>query len=207
VSIMEYGTGWSTLVLALALEHNKQFFGDFVESNNRHPNPFCLLTVDSSRVFSNISVRRAQEFTKTKIIPVVTKSKLVEIENRFCHVFASVPPFTADFIYVDGPDSSQVKGSIRGFHVRFGHRERKYGLPMSADLINLEFFLWPGTTIVVDGRGANSNFLRKSLKRNWHYSYNSDTDQHFFDLIEPGWGKYSQALLALKNSKDLATDN
>lgn len=124
VSIMEYGSGWSTLVLALALEHNMKSFGDFVESNIRHPNPFCLLTVDSSRAFSNISVRRAQEFTKTKIFPVVTKSKLVEIENRFYNVFENIPLFTANFIYVDGPDSSQVKGSIRGFHVRFGDKAR-----------------------------------------------------------------------------------
>lgn len=113
MSVVEYGSGWSTLVLALALEHNNQSFGDFVESNIRHLNPFCLLAVDSSRVFSNISVRRAQEFTKIKIIPVVTKSKLVEVDNRICHFFENVPLFTADFIYVDGPDSSQVKVSIR----------------------------------------------------------------------------------------------
>lgn len=60
---------------------------------------------------------------------------------------------------------------------------------------------------MVDGRGANSNFLRKSLKRDWQYSYNPDTDQHFFDLNEPGWGKYSQKLLDLRKSKNLATDN
>ena len=202
VSILEYGSGWSTLVLALALEHNKKIYGDLVSSEIRHPNPFHLMTVDSSRSFSKIAVRRAEEYTTTEIVSVVSKSKLVEIESQICNVFTNVPPFTADFVYIDGPDSSQVKGTIRGFHPRFGDRERKYGMPMTADLIGLEFFLWPGSTIVVDGRGANANFLRKILKRDWQYSYNSFTNQHFFDLVEPSWGKYSQKLLELKNKKD-----
>lgn len=55
---------------------------------------------------------------------------------------------------------------------------RKNGILMSADLTNLEFF-WLGTAIVVDGRVANSNFLRKSLNGNWICSYNLDTNLHF----------------------------
>jgi len=202
LSILEYGSGWSTLVLAMALEHNKALYNEVVKSKIRHPNPFCLMTVDASRTYSNIAVSRAKQYSTTDIIPVVSKSKLIEFQNNICHVFTKVPPFTADFIYLDGPDSSQVKGSIRGFHLRFGSNKRKYGMPMSADILSIEFFLWPGTTLVVDGRGANAQFLLKSLRRNWQYFYDPESDQHTFELIEPSWGKISQALLELKNMEN-----
>lgn len=100
VSVLEYGSGWSTLVLALALEHNREIYGNYVTSEIRHPNPFRLMTVDSSRLYSKIAVKRAQEHTTTEIVSIVSKSKLVEIESQICNVFTNVPPFTADFIYI-----------------------------------------------------------------------------------------------------------
>ena len=36
---------------------------------------------------------------------------------------------------------------------------------MSCDILMIENFLMPGTIIVVDGRGANAEFLRKNFKR------------------------------------------
>ncbi|MFZ4819970.1 MAG: hypothetical protein ACOYLU_15100, partial [Limisphaerales bacterium] len=43
VSVLEFGSGWSTLVLALGLHENAEVFGAEHLRSVRHPNPFQLL--------------------------------------------------------------------------------------------------------------------------------------------------------------------
>lgn len=94
-----------------------------------------------------------------------------------------------DFIYLDGPDQFLVKGSVRGWSTR-----SYQAMPMSADILTIEFFLPKGTIIVVDGRGANSQFLLAYLKRDWIYYYNSIVDQHIFKLVSDSFGAYNNCL-------------
>jgi len=124
-----------------------------------------------------------------------------QISGQICTLYSKLPAFTADFIYLDGPncESSQVFGEIDGFSISFGDSDKTYGLPMAGDLIRLEPFLWPGTTIITDGRGANARFLKTNFKRNWQYKYDELNDQHYFHLAEPAWGKFSKKLLEFKN--------
>ena len=121
------------------------------------------------------------------------------VNGQICHLFDSIPPFTADFVYLDGPDCDQVQGEVNGMSVRFGSEENKYGLPMAADLVHMEPFFWPGTSIVTDGRGANAFFLRSNFKRSWTYHYDEECDQHLFKLVDEHFGKISKALLELKS--------
>jgi len=65
---------------------------------------------------------------------------------------------------------------------------------MSADILKIEFFLNPGTIMLVDGRGLNCNFLKKYLKRNWSYKYIKFSDQHIFTLNQDIKGVHSQKL-------------
>ena len=62
---------------------------------------------------------------------------------------------------------------------------------MSADILFYEFFLEPGTFIVIDGRGANAEFLRNFLRRNWKYYYDKKGDGHYFELVEKPWGEWN----------------
>jgi|TARA_B100000959_G_scaffold263598_1_gene303123 hypothetical protein len=64
-------------------------------------------------------------------------------------------------------------------------------VPMSADILFFEFFLEPGTFIVIDGRGANAEFLRSFLRRNWKYYYDKKGDCHYFELVEKPWGEWN----------------
>ena len=114
--------------------------------------------------------------------PVLTTSRLTLVNNQICHISDSLTPFTADLIYIDGPGCDQVLGDVNGFTVRFPLENYKYGLPMLADPILFENFLWPGTSIITDGRGANAYFLKNNFKRNWIYSYDETLDQHIFQL-------------------------
>jgi hypothetical protein len=200
VAIMEFGSGWSSLALAKALDENRLSFQQYVKENIRHPNPFSLMTVDCSREFQTLALERVSEaLSEVTILPVISEARMSILGSQICHLYDLIPPFTADFIYLDGPDCDQVTGDVHGFSVRFGSENRSYGLPMAADLLLQEPFLWPGTLLVIDGRGANANFLKNNFKRNWLYQYDKECDQHVFQLLEKPFGKYSESLLLLKD--------
>lgn len=201
VAIIEFGSGWSTLALAKALDENRLSFSQYVKKNIRHPNPFTLMTIDCSKEFQALALERIpKDLSDTTIIPVISEARMSILNGQICHLFDSIPPFTADFIYLDGPDCDQVSGNINGFSVRFGSEEYSYGLPMAADLILLEPFFWPGTLLVTDGRGGNANFLKNNFKRNWQYHYDKECDQHLFRLLEEPFGRISESLLLLKKA-------
>jgi hypothetical protein len=88
-------------------------------------------------------------------------------------------------IYIDGPDPEQIPTEIKGY------KYNNFSLPMSADILQREFFLWNGTEIIMDGRGANAEFLRKNLKRDWHYFKDSYNDRHIFRLDSEPWGYFA----------------
>lgn len=191
-AIVEYGSGWSTLALALAIYENKVSDGNYYLENVRHPNPYQLMTVDASSKFQAIAMKRIPKELAELILPVVSPCHIGTFEDKICSYFTDVPSFIADFIYLDGPDCDQVLGEIGGFNFNFGSDSHRYGLPMSGDLLRLEYFMWPGTRIVVDGRGANAAFLKNHFSRNWKYEYKIKLDQHLFVLRDPAWGRNSQ---------------
>lgn len=199
IAILEFGSGWSTLALTKALEENRISYGQWVAKNIRHPNPYSIMTIDCSEFFQNIACARIVPHKgSTEVLPIISKSTMALVLGQACHLYQEIPPFTADFIYLDGPDCDQVEGAINGMTVNFGSPEHAYGLPMSADLYLLEHFFWPGTTIVTDGRGANARFLKTIFRRNWKYEYDDSCDQHVFQLNEQPWGVYSSRLIELK---------
>lgn len=196
IAVLEIGSGWSTAILARALSENQSTNYERTK-NLRHPNPYALMTLDCSRKFLNLAKSRQNRFAPTKVSYIKTSAKYSLVNGRVCSLFNYFPHHTSDFIYLDGPACNQVKNSVRGFHGRFGNREN-YGLPMSGDLLTIENWLWPGTIIVVDGRGANAGFLRDNFRRKWKYKFDKKVDQHIFYLDEKPWGKYSEMLLSLK---------
>jgi hypothetical protein len=198
VAVIEYGSGWSTLALGLAVYENKLKFGTRYLANVRHPNPFRLLTVDASEDFQNLALNRIPPHIRDLIDPIVTPARLSTHNGQICSFFVNVPAFTADFVYLDGPDCDQVEGNIDGFSPNFGSDSHRYGLPMSADVLRLENYFWPGTLLVTDGRGANAQFIKNNLRRNWLYKYDRKLDQHFFRLREKSWGVYSKLHLEYK---------
>jgi len=200
VSALEFGSGWSSLVIASALASN-QADGNITF---RHPHPFWLTSIEASDVFANETLRMAKLAGVTNLSVHVSKVSMSTHAGVLCHVFDQSPLVTADFIYLDGPDAYQVQGEVRGLSVSFGDSEKTYGLPMSADILLQESTFWPGTRILTDGRGGNARFLATHLSRNWKYSYDSEQDQHSFLLVEPHWGRHSQGLLDHLNVPELA---
>ena len=88
--------------------------------------------------------------------------------------YSKLPLCNPDFIYLDGPDQFSIQGHVNNISTR--HKDM---MPMVCDILKFEYFLTPGTIIVVDGRAANAKFLKDNFKRKWIYKNDKKFDQHF----------------------------
>ena len=186
-SILEFGTGWSTYVLALSLWENQELFGDSHIRLVRHPNPFRLLTIDASSEYQNIAIERIPDKLRRNIDAVVSTPKITHSDGVLCHKFDHLPNFAPDLIYLDGPDHGQVHGEINGFKYL-----ESFTQPMAADILVIEPYLWPETIIVSDGRTANARFLATRLKRDWQILHDPFGDRTIFRLNETSMGQVSE---------------
>jgi len=191
VSVMEFGSGWSTLVLALAVHENEASFAGTYDV--RHPNPFRVLSVDASAEYSARSFAQLPVELRGHVIAHVSGARLVEHGGRWASLFDDLPPFVADLIYLDGPEPGQVRGTVDGFSLADPH-----GLPVAADLLRLEPMLWPETTVVVDGRTANARFLRDNLQRRWDHLHDPFGDRTTLFLDETPYGEISARHVAAR---------
>ncbi len=201
-TILEFGSGWSTLIFSLALkELSNKFFNEVKQL--RRNNPFELFVVENEKKYLNITKKRILKFNKYLKIkkPINIKYFLSDVEmttyeNRICTQYKKLPLCNPDFIYLDGPDQFKVKKDINGISTR--HKDM---MPMVCDILKFEYFYTPGTIIVCDGRAANARFLKNYLKRNWKYINDKKNDQHLFWLADPVLGKYNKLQLEFYNKK------
>ena len=172
-TILEFGCGWSTVVMAHALEQNKCDI-----SHLRRNNPFELHSVDNEKKW----IQRTKKRVKAHFH--YSPAKMTMWNGMICTEYETLPLINPDFIYLDAPEQFNVKGNING--ITTNHKDM---MPMSCDILKLENFLTPGTIIVIDGRTANARFLERNLQRNWKYSFKDD--QHTFLLDEPPLGEHN----------------
>ena len=112
---------------------------------------------------------------------------MVVHDNRVATMYSELPNVSPDFIYIDGPSQFATNEELNGFSFR--HQCR---MPMSADVLRIEFFLEPGTFILVDGRTANARFLETYLRRQWIYEHDPVGDVHYFELKEKPLGRFNR---------------
>jgi hypothetical protein len=188
VSILEFGSGYSTLIFAIALYQNYLQFGQEYLKKCTHPNAFQLLTLDASPYFLETSIKRIPEEIQKFVTSHSSEVELFEFGGaggQIANRWTDLPNFSPDLIYIDGPDPEQIPTEIKGY------KYNNFSLPMAADVLQREFFLWNGTQIIMDGRGANAEFLRRNLKRDWHYLKDSYNDRHIFRLNSEPWGYFA----------------
>jgi len=186
-TILEFGVGWSTLVMADALAKNRREFADYVRDALRRNNPFQIHSVDDDREFIDLTKRRLPpEFGDIAYLHH-SDCETATFDSRICTYYKSVPNICPDFVYLDGPSQFSVPGDVRGVSTR--HVDR---LPMAGDILAMEHFFLPGTLIVVDGRTANARFLQCNLQRGWRYTHHEEGDVHLFELAEAPLGKLNR---------------
>jgi len=199
ITSLEFGCGWSSLVIALALRENKKNYSNEVR-NLRRNNPFQSFVVDNERKYIEIAKKRIKKFDSSLLKEnffLYSPAQLTKYDFRYVTEFKQLPNINPDFIYLDGPDQFKILG-IDKFNI-----DHKDFVPMAADILKIEFFLNPGTIILVDGRGLNCNFLKKYLKRKWSYKYSKSCDQHILSLDKDIHGVHSEKLFNFFNRKKI----
>ena len=199
-TILEFGSGWSTLIFSLALRELRNKFSKEVKLLRRN-NPFELFVIENSKKYLNITknrIRKVNKYLKIKN-PIKIHYHLTDVEmstfnDRICTQYKKLPLCNPDFIYLDGPDQFNVKKHINGISTR--HKDM---MPMVSDILKFEHFYTPGTMIVCDGRAANAKFYRDNFQRNWKYLNDKKTDQHIFYLNDPILGKYNKLQVKFYN--------
>ena len=195
-TILEFGSGWSTLIMSLALKELANKFSNDIISLRRN-NPFEMFVIENDKKYLNITRNRIFKFNKIlkiknpiKINYYLSGVEMATYNGRICTQYKKLPLCNPDFIYLDGPDQFVVEKDINGISTR--HKDM---MPMSSDILKFEYFYTPGTIVVCDGRGANAKFLRDNLKRNWKYFNDKKNDQHIFYLVDPVLGRYNKLQL------------
>lgn len=200
-TILEFGSGWSSLVYHIALTELKNKYSEDVKKLRRN-NPFELFILENMKKYLNISKNRILKFQKRMDIknPSKTRCYFSEVEmtsfnDRIVTQYKNLPICNPDFIYLDGPEQYGVKGKING--INLAHPDL---MPMVCDILKIEYYLTPGTIIVCDGRAANVDFLKTNFRRKWKYFNDEKNEQHVFYLCAPSLGKFNKLQLEFYKS-------
>lgn len=193
-TILEFGVGKSTIVLADAIEKNKKEYGEFVSKNLRRSNAFQIHSLDNSQHWLDECKNSFPEQLKENVNFHFSEVEMTTFNDRVCTMYRKLPNICPDLIYLDGPEQFNVIGEVRG--ISTAHPDR---LPMAADILILEPFLLPGTLVIADGRTANARFLLNNFQRNWEYCHFMEEDIHAFELVEEPLGRINKLQLAFSN--------
>ena len=195
-TILEFGSGWSSLMLSLALSEVKNKFSNEIKKLRRN-NPFELFVIENEKKYLNISKNRIIKFNKMlkiknpiKINYSFSDVEMTTFDNKICTEYKKLPTCSPDFIYLDGPDLFKTKMHVNGITTK--HKDM---FPMGCDILKLEYFYTPGTIIVIDGRSANAKFIKDHFKRKWIHNFDIKNNQNIFYLNDPVIGKYSKLQL------------
>ena len=186
-TVLEFGSGLSTIVMADALSKNKADFLALEEKPElRNRFMFQIFSVESDKQWIEHSQSNFPKYLLEHVNFHYSEIKIDTFNGRICHFYDNLPDIVPDFIYLDGPNPKDVKGNVNGMTFQCDERT-----VMAADLLLMESILLPGTFILVDGRTNNARFLKKNFQRNFEMSWDKDGDITSFELQEERLGKYN----------------
>lgn len=186
-TVLEFGSGLSSIVIADALSKNKTEFlalDEKPELRNRFM--FKIFSVESDKLWIENNQSNFPEHLLEHVNFHYSEIKIDTFNGRICHFYDNLPDIVPDFIYLDGPNPKDVKGNVNGMTFQCDERT-----VMAADLLLMESILLPGTFILVDGRTNNTRFLKNNFQRNFKMSWDKDGDVTSFELQEERLGKYN----------------
>lgn len=186
-TVLEFGIGYSTIIMAHALSQNKKYEKQIKQIIPRKKNLFQIHSVDSSKKYLSIWKPIFNYFYKDIIFSYQSDCKLNLINNVIVSNYNKIPNIIPDLIYLDAPELEEVKGKINNLSMI-----SKNHFPIAADILHLEYFLQPGAFIIVDGRTTNSRFLNNNLQRDWEYKEYEKEDISTFELIEKPIGQLNK---------------
>ena len=175
-TVLEFGCGYSTMVIGYALHQNNLRFESFSEKPiMRNDYLFEGIFIDTNIDWINEVLSKSNYTYNMRFCD--TDCYQMTFNYQVCHIYEEMPQINPDFIYLDGPDPAQVEDWNPNW------------TPMSADILYMEPILIPGTQILIDGRTNNARFLANNFKRNWFIDWNMKEDYTHMILDEPRLGK------------------
>jgi hypothetical protein len=164
--VLEFGSGLSTVVMADAVAKVSKATG---REGRIH-------AVEGSPEWAGMVRDAVPENLKPYVEVTASPVETTLVNGELCHVFRELPDVNPDFLYLDGPAREQIEGSVRGLSF-------SEGCPIvAADPLFYESRLYPGFMMVVDGRTANTLFLRRNLKRRYRFRRDRIHRAHTFVL-------------------------
>lgn len=186
-TVLEFGVGYSTLVLADALAANAEEWAaidDPPTIRNRHM--FQLFTVDTSQAWMEVALGRLPIELQDRVHPLISAVRIGTFRDQLCHFYDELPDVIPDFVYLDGPDPAAVQGQVQGMSFQCAERT-----VMAGDLLVMEPTLLPGCFVSIDGRTNNARFLERNLQRPYRIVHDPVGDYTTFELDEPRLGRHN----------------
>ena len=177
-TVLEFGIGYSTIVLYDALKKNKYDFSLFKFKIFKE-NKFELHSIDSSKKWINNFKKDFDKSLYNTSRIYYSSVYLSKYNDQICSFYKKIPSILPDFIYLDGPDPTTINNTINNIDYK-----NKDFVVMSGDILTFENFLLPGCIILVDGRNTNLRFLKNNLKRKWLIIEDSKSSFSFLYLDE-----------------------
>jgi hypothetical protein len=183
-SVMEFGAGYSTIIMAEAIFRN---FKKFKFKQRKNCGVHSCET--NTKYYNKLKVSKNLK----SLIKIYNSNVIMtKFNSRFCTAYKKIPKINPQLIYLDGPDLYSVKNDISNYSTNFDEC-----VPISADILMIEPFLLPGTLIVIDGRQSNVRFLENNFQRKWKKKVFKNIDLTIFVLKEKPLGKVN--FLDMKN--------
>ena len=186
-TVLEFGLGFSTLVIAKALKENEEEFNKENEKKIRNTKMFKLYVVDAQEKWIKNLEQEIPEELKKYIVISQSDVHTKLYEGQVCHFYNKLPNINPEFIYLDGPHPLDPEGDVNGLSFKCYERT-----PIAADICLLESTLLPRCKILVDGRTNNVRFLKANLKRNYSFKWDRVGDVTLITLKEKKLGKLNK---------------
>ena len=198
LTILEFGSGWSSLIFNISLNYLEKKFKNKI-SNLRKENSFELFIIENNKKYLNITKKKIEKYNSKnnlKIHYCFSNVEMTLFQDRIVTQYKKMPVCNPDFIYLDGPDQFNIKKTVNG--ISTAHTEL---MPMVCDILRFEYFFIPGTIIIIDGRSSNAKFMKDHFKRNWKYIDDIKNGQHIFWLDDPILGTLNKNQLNFYRKK------
>lgn len=186
-TVLEFGVGYSTIILADALLKNQAEWEQLADAPGiRNRFMFQLFSVDASGGWIENTREKFPPHLAGRVHFHHSEVEIGTYNGQLCHYYKELPDIVPDFIYLDGPSPKDVTGRIRGLSFHCDERT-----VMSGDLLLMESTFLPGLFILVDGRTNNARFLERHFAREYEVKWDREGDVTTFELTEERLGKYN----------------
>ena len=114
ISILEFGSGFSTAVMAAASRTLHARYQHWVKEKLRFMQPFHVHSVEEDERYVEITRKRLTKGLSDFASVQHSGVDLLEVHSHIATLYSNIPNICTDFIYLDGPSQYAAKGNIRG---------------------------------------------------------------------------------------------